>query len=113
MERLNGESSEMKGQEKGNRWRAIRGKKGRKRQNGAKSRDEFRGRKKIEDEKVDSEVYTVRGNLINPPNLVRDHGFFPLSKRLPTVYRRDCMEFYSNKFLLKHTFKYSAEYISF
>lgn len=86
MERLNGESSGMKGREKGNRRRAIaekKGGRGRIEPNREMNPEEER---KLKMRKVDSEVYTVRRDLINPSNLVREDGFCYCRERLRVIY---------------------------
>ena len=42
--------------------------------------------RKLKMRKVDSEVYTVRRDLINPSNLIQEDGFSACRKRLRTVY---------------------------
>ena len=86
VERLNGESSGMKGREKGNRRRAIAEKKGGRRRIEPNREMNPKEERKLKMRKVDSEVYTVRRDLINPSNLIREDGFCSCRKRLRTVY---------------------------
>lgn len=81
VERLNGESSGMKGRgEKGNRGGGRSRRKKRRRENGESNpRDESERKKerKLKMRKVDSEVHTVGRDLINPSNLAREEDGFP------------------------------------
>ncbi|KOX80662.1 hypothetical protein WN51_01950 [Melipona quadrifasciata] len=100
VERLNGESSGMKGREKGNRRRAIAEKKGGRGRIEPNREMNPKKERKLKMRKVDSEVYTVRRDLINPSNLIQEDAL-TLKQELQIIVH----EYETNNLLAILTFK--------